>query len=88
MKNHCLAPLMRTFFRRWLHSSSFSSYSQRRTADADRPPRALHAHAQPDLKAATFTGIETIDVNLAEPADRITLTPRTRLEERDRDRRR
>ena len=27
----------------------------------------------PDLKAATFTGIETIDVNLAEPANRITL---------------
>ena len=27
----------------------------------------------PDLKAATFTGVETIDVNLAEPTDHITL---------------
>jgi aminopeptidase N/puromycin-sensitive aminopeptidase len=27
----------------------------------------------PDLKAATFTGVETIDVSLAEPTDRITL---------------
>ncbi|MFZ1085387.1 MAG: M1 family metallopeptidase [Terracidiphilus sp.] len=27
----------------------------------------------PDLKAATFTGVETIDVTLAEPTDRITL---------------
>jgi aminopeptidase N/puromycin-sensitive aminopeptidase len=27
----------------------------------------------PDLKAATFSGIETIDVNLAEPTDHITL---------------
>jgi aminopeptidase N/puromycin-sensitive aminopeptidase len=27
----------------------------------------------PDLKAATFSGVETIDVNLAEPTDHITL---------------
>ena len=27
----------------------------------------------PDLKAATFAGVESIDVTLAEPADRITL---------------
>ena len=27
----------------------------------------------PDLKAATFAGVESIDVNLAEPADHITL---------------
>ena len=27
----------------------------------------------PDLKAATFSGVETIDVTLAEPADHITL---------------
>jgi aminopeptidase N/puromycin-sensitive aminopeptidase len=48
------------------------------TASAERLSQAVRPEhytltLTPDLKAATFTGIESIDVNLAEPADRITL---------------
>jgi aminopeptidase N/puromycin-sensitive aminopeptidase len=48
------------------------------SASAERLPQTVRPEhytltLTPDLKAATFTGIETIDVNLAEPADRITL---------------
>jgi aminopeptidase N/puromycin-sensitive aminopeptidase len=48
------------------------------TMQAERLPQTVrpthYALAlTPDLKAATFTGVETIDVTLAEPTDRITL---------------
>src|ERR1039458_3842953 len=48
------------------------------TASAERltltvRPEHYTLRLTPDLKAATFTGIETIDMNLAEPANRITL---------------
>ncbi len=48
------------------------------TADAQRLPQTVvpehySLKLAPDLKAATFTGIETIDVNLAESTDHITL---------------
>ncbi|MGD0546219.1 MAG: M1 family metallopeptidase [Terracidiphilus sp.] len=47
-------------------------------AHAERLPQSVHpAHytltLTPDLKAATFSGIETIDVSLAEQANHITL---------------
>jgi aminopeptidase N/puromycin-sensitive aminopeptidase len=43
-----------------------------RLPDTVRPSHYTLA-LTPDLKAATFSGIETIEVTLAEPADRITL---------------
>jgi aminopeptidase N/puromycin-sensitive aminopeptidase len=48
------------------------------TANAQRLPQSVHPEhysliLTPDLKAATFIGNETIDLTLAEPADRITL---------------
>ncbi|MGO9777124.1 MAG: M1 family aminopeptidase [Terracidiphilus sp.] len=48
------------------------------TARAERLPQSVRPEhytlrLTPDLKTAIFTGIETIDVNLAEPANRITL---------------
>jgi len=48
------------------------------TASAQRLPQTVRPEhytltLTPDLKAATFTGVETIDVNLAEPTDQITL---------------
>ncbi len=48
------------------------------TASAQRLPQTVRPEhysliLTPDLKAATFSGVETIDVNLAEPTDRITL---------------
>ncbi|MGO9319091.1 MAG: M1 family metallopeptidase [Terracidiphilus sp.] len=36
-------------------------------------PEHYTLNLTPDLKAATFSGVETIDVNLSEPTDRITL---------------
>ena len=47
-------------------------------ADAQRLPQTVHPDhysltLTPDLKAATFTGVETIDVTLAEPANSISL---------------
>jgi aminopeptidase N/puromycin-sensitive aminopeptidase len=47
-------------------------------ANAQRLPQSVRPEhytltLTPDLKAATFTGEETIDVNLAEPSDHITL---------------
>ena len=48
------------------------SASAQRLSQAVRPEHYALT-LTPDLKAATFTGIETIDVNLAEPADRIVL---------------
>jgi aminopeptidase N/puromycin-sensitive aminopeptidase len=36
-------------------------------------PESYTLTLTPDLKAATFSGVETIDVTVAEPADRITL---------------
>ena len=48
------------------------------TASAERLPQTVRPEhytlaLTPDLKAATFTGKETIDVTLAEPTDHITL---------------
>jgi aminopeptidase N/puromycin-sensitive aminopeptidase len=48
------------------------------TAFAQRLPQTVRPEhysliLTPDLKAATFSGIETIDVNLVEPTDHITL---------------
>src|SRR5580658_10628283 len=47
-------------------------------ADAQRLPSTVRPEhytltLTPDLKAATFSGVETIEVTLAEPADHITL---------------
>ncbi len=47
-------------------------------ASAQRLPQTVRPEhyslkLTPDLKAATFSGVETIDVNLAEPTDHITL---------------
>ncbi|MGA3160620.1 MAG: M1 family metallopeptidase [Terracidiphilus sp.] len=47
-------------------------------ANAQRLPQTIRPEhytliLTPDLKAATFSGVETIDVNLAEPTDHITL---------------
>jgi aminopeptidase N/puromycin-sensitive aminopeptidase len=47
-------------------------------ANAQRLPQTVRPDhyslaITPDLKAATFTGIETIDITLTEPTDRITL---------------
>ena len=74
MKNHCLAPLTRTFF----PALAAFLFLFPVTASAERLPQAVRPEhytlrLTPDLKAATFTGIETIDMNLAEPANRITL---------------
>jgi aminopeptidase N/puromycin-sensitive aminopeptidase len=49
-----------------------------RPAQAQRLPQTVRPEhytlvLTPDLKAATFSGVESIDVNLAEPANRITL---------------
>jgi aminopeptidase N/puromycin-sensitive aminopeptidase len=48
------------------------------TSIAQRLPQTVRPehytlNLAPDLKAATFSGVETIEVNLAEPTDRITL---------------
>jgi aminopeptidase N/puromycin-sensitive aminopeptidase len=48
------------------------------SASAQRLPQTVRPehytlNLTPDLKAATFSGVETIDMNLAEPADHITL---------------
>jgi aminopeptidase N/puromycin-sensitive aminopeptidase len=48
------------------------------TASAQRLPQTIRPEhyrlwLTPDLKAATFTGVETIDVNVAEPTNQITL---------------
>jgi len=48
------------------------------TMQAERLPQTVRPEhytlaLTPDLKTATFTGVETIDVTLAEPTDRITL---------------
>jgi aminopeptidase N/puromycin-sensitive aminopeptidase len=48
------------------------------TASAQRLPQTVRPEhytlkLTPDLKAATYSGIETIDVDLAEPSDHITL---------------
>jgi aminopeptidase N/puromycin-sensitive aminopeptidase len=48
------------------------SASAQRLSQAVRPEHYTLT-LTPDLKAATFTGTETIDVNLTEPTDRITL---------------
>ena len=74
MKNHCLARLMRIFFPALAALLFLFSV----TASAERLPQTVRPEhytlrLTPDLKAATFTGIETIDMNLAEPANRITL---------------
>ena len=74
MKNHCLAPLMRTF----LSALAAFLFLFPVTASAERLPQTVRPEhytltLTPDLKAATFTGIETIDVILAEPTNRITL---------------
>ena len=74
MKNRCLAPLMRTIFS--VLAAFFFLFPI--TASAERLPQTVRPEhytlmLTPDLKAATFTGIETIDVTLAEPANRITL---------------
>jgi aminopeptidase N/puromycin-sensitive aminopeptidase len=74
MKKPCLAPLMRTFFpalTAFLCLFPVTANAERLTQTVRPEHYALKL--RPDLKAATFTGIETIDVNLAEPADRITL---------------
>jgi aminopeptidase N/puromycin-sensitive aminopeptidase len=70
----CLTPLMRTFFPALAAFILLFPV----TASAERLPQTVRPEhytltLTPDLKAATFTGIETIDVNLAEPANRITL---------------
>jgi len=49
-----------------------------RAANAERLPQTVRPEHYtlnliPDLKAATFSGMETIEVTLAQPADRITL---------------
>ena len=49
-----------------------------RMANAQRLPQTVHPDhysltLTPDLKAATFAGVETIDVTLAEPANSITV---------------
>jgi aminopeptidase N/puromycin-sensitive aminopeptidase len=49
-----------------------------RPAQAQRLPQSVRPEhytltLTPDLKAATFSGVESIDVNLAEPTNRITL---------------
>jgi aminopeptidase N len=49
----------------------FSAASAQRLPQTIRP--ALHAHLTPDLKAATFSGQESIDVTVAEPTNSITL---------------
>jgi len=74
MKNHCSAPMMRTFF----PALAAFLFLFTVTANAERLPQTVRPEhytltLTPDLKAATFTGIETIGVYLAEPADRITL---------------
>ena len=64
MKNHCLAPLMRTFF----PALAAFLFLFPVTASAERLPQTVRPEhytirLTPDLKAATFTGIETIDMN-------------------------
>ena len=74
MKIRCLAPLMRTIFS--VLAAFFFLFPI--TASAERLPQTVRPEhyslmLTPDLKAATFTGVETIDVTLAEPTDHITL---------------
>jgi aminopeptidase N len=74
MKNHCLAPLMRTFFfalAAFLFLFPVSASAERLTQTVR--PEHYTLRLTPNLKTATFTGIETIDVTLAEPANHITL---------------
>ena len=52
-------------------ASSPSAHAERLTQTVR--PEHYTLTLTPDLKAATFSGVETIDVNLAEPADHITL---------------
>jgi aminopeptidase N/puromycin-sensitive aminopeptidase len=77
MKFLCFAPSVRAS----LAASSILAclvLAPARSADAQRLPSTVHPEhytlaLTPDLKAATFSGIESIDVTLAEPADHITL---------------
>ncbi len=55
-----------------LFLASAAPAAAQRLPDNVRPSHYTLA-LTPDLKAATFSGVETIDVTLAEPADRITL---------------
>ncbi len=52
--------------------ASAGSASAQRLPENVRPSHYTLALA-PDLKTATFSGVETINVDLAEPADHITL---------------
>ena len=74
MKIHFSASSMRAAFALsaaflWLYLAS--AYAQRLPLSV--VPEHYTLSLTPDLKAATFSGIETIDVNLTEPANSITL---------------
>jgi aminopeptidase N/puromycin-sensitive aminopeptidase len=74
MKIHCSAPL----FRVTLAVIAALGCIFLSTANAQRLPQTVRPEhyslmLAPDLKAATFSGVETIDVDLAEPTDHITL---------------
>ena len=77
MKNQFSALMLRIFFF-VAPALALALLTSPGTASAERlPTTVLPAHyaltLTPDLKAATFTGEETIDVTLAEPTDHITL---------------
>ena len=54
---------------------STSRFRPRPAAARNRPPQHYTLTLTPDLKAATFTGVETIDVTLADPPTTSRSTP-------------
>jgi aminopeptidase N len=74
MKFRCILPIFRATFCAAVAVSCMTAA----TAAAQRLPETVRPDhytltLTPDLTAATFTGVESIDVTLAEPSDHITL---------------
>src|SRR5208337_1704666 len=77
MKFRCSPPPLRAIFAAitailFLVVASANPANAQRLPDTVRPDHYTLT-LTPDLKAASFAGVETIDVTLAEPADHITL---------------
>ncbi|MGA2085157.1 MAG: M1 family metallopeptidase [Terracidiphilus sp.] len=77
MKIRCSAPSFRAAFAA-AAALACLILAPARPANAQRLPSTVRPEhytltLTPDLKAATFSGVETIDLDLAEPTDRITL---------------
>jgi aminopeptidase N len=74
MNSRCIHPIFRATFCAAVAVSCMTSatVSAQRLPDTVRPDHYTLT-LTPDLTAATFTGVESIDVTLAEPSDHITL---------------